>query len=320
MKTFLSVLLAALFVLALMVSSAFADPPTNDQQPDPTRTKVPLEDLRGAATYGVIVFTSSRDGDFELFTMDADGGNPRQLTDNNFGDWDPVWSPDGTRIAFFRDFGNDVLEVGVIDAATGEEIFLTDMGGFSLDINWTPDGEHLIFCSDIEGNFELYIINADGENLRQITDTAINERLPVVAPDGTRLVYQSGDSNWDLFIAEFDAAEGTVGEPQPLTETPDNERIPAWSPDSTLLTYTSDRGGDTEIFVMAVDGLEPGEQMQLTDNDASDAFSKFSPDARQIVFETDRDGDFEIYSMDADGDNQTRLTDDLGDDFAPDWR
>ncbi len=117
-----------------------------------------------------IAFASDVDGDWEIYLMDADGGNSVRLTHSRRSDYYPFWSPDGTKIAFFsnRD-GNS--EIYVMDADGGNQKRLTDNPATDKAPCWSPDGTRIAFNSNRDGNYEIYVMDVDGNNPMNLTNT-----------------------------------------------------------------------------------------------------------------------------------------------------
>src|SRR5262245_40133957 len=103
-----------------------------------------------------IAFTSKRDGDYEIYLMDADTGEVfAQLTDNTANDIGPTWSPDGTHIAFASDVNGD-YEIYSLDVETGESVNLTNNSAEDLYPSWSPNGRQIAFTTNRDRNWEIY--------------------------------------------------------------------------------------------------------------------------------------------------------------------
>ena len=124
-----------------------------------------------------IAFHSDRDGDPEIYVMDANGGNVTQLTFDSGFYGNAVWSPDGRQIAFESDRDGD-FEIYVMDADGGNVTQLTFNSARDRLPTWSADGEEIAFDSDRDGDFEIYVMDADGSNVTQLT---FNEAIDVGA-------------------------------------------------------------------------------------------------------------------------------------------
>ena len=245
-----------------------------------------------------IVFASNRDGHvhiihgwsmYEIYVMDADGGNPQNLTNDPRNDSFPSWSPDGRRI-----------------------VFSSDRDDFKND--------------DLVITSEIYVMDADGDNPQNLTNDNFDDRYPSWSPDGKRIVFSSkrdehfrGEAGitYEIYVMDADG-----GNQQRLTENRNNDKEPSWSPDGKRIAFASDRKGDGlnyEIYVMDADGGNP---QRLTENRRFDQDPSWSPDGEQIAFWSNREGDLhntEIYVIDADGGNPQNLTNHPRGDVTPAW-
>lgn len=120
-----------------------------------------------------IAFVSERDGNRENYLVAATGGEPRRLTNDPAEDDVITWSPDGTRIAFraHRKDGRGKSDVEVVDVRTRHRTNLTDYPNYDGSVDWSPDGRMLAFISSRDGYNALYVMGADGSNLRRLTAT-----------------------------------------------------------------------------------------------------------------------------------------------------
>ena len=110
-----------------------------------------------------IAFTSDRDGNSEIYVINADGTEQTRLTDDPRGDGSPSWSPDGRLIAFASNRDGD-WEVFVMNADGTDKQQLTDDLENNTEPVWSPDGRHIAFGSDRKGNVEVFVMDADGGN------------------------------------------------------------------------------------------------------------------------------------------------------------
>ena len=260
---------------------------------------------------GRIAFASSRDGNREIYLMNADGSGLARLTDNRAGDGRPSWSPDGKRIAFHSDRGGN-WDIYVMNADGNGLTRLTNHPNWDMDPAWSPDGKRIAFTSWRDGNLEIYLINADGSGLTRLTNHLAEDWGPAWSSDGKRIAFISTrNGNQEIYLMNADGSGVTR-----LTDHPARDGTPAWSPDRKRIAFASDRDGNWEIYVMNADGSGLA---RLTDNPADDQAPAWSPDGRRIAFASWRDGNLEIYVMNADGSGLTRLTNHLAEDWEPAW-
>ena len=291
-----------------------------------------------------IAFVSDRDRNDEIYVMDDDGKNQRNLTNHPSDDYAPSWSPDGTRIVFMSDRDGPVpkggglatFEIYVMDADGGNQQRLTNHPRHDGNPAWSPDGKRIAFTSYRDGHVhaihgwpteEIYVMDANGGNPQHLTNDLNDDRYPSWSPDGKRIVFSSERDGH--FIGEFEITSSEIylmdadgGNQQRLTENRKNDYAPSWSPEGTRIVFESDRKGDFinfEIYVMDADG---GNQQRLTENRVDDWSPSWSSDGKRIAFTSDKEGDFknfEIYVMDADGGNPQNLTNHLRNDVSPAW-
>ena len=296
------------FAAVLLVAAACGDG-KSDSVPEPRGT-TPLADgatpVPDTSAMGKIAFASDRDGDFEIYVMNADGSDQINLTSSPGDDGSRgfAWSPDGARIAFtsFRD-GND--EVYVMNADGSDQINLTNNPDTDNHPFWSPDGARIAFTSFRDGDREVYVMNADGSDQINLSANPAEDGITDLAwsPDSTRVAFDSQrDRTRQVYVIDADGSDLTR-----LTNDNAGGSFPSWSPDGSRLAFV--RGFD--IYTMKADGSDIA---RLTTRGGNLAWSQ---DGSRIAFASDRDGNVEIYVMNADGSEPTRLTDDPAIDGVP---
>ena len=199
-----------------------------------------------------IAFTSFADGHYNIFVMNRDGTGQQRLTTigNNAN---PVWSPDGTQIAYGKE---RTEQIWVMNADGADQRQL--VAGTSPA--WSPDGTQIAYKK--ERTEQIWVMNADGADQRQL----VAGTSPAWSPDGTQIAYEKRDEVWVMNADGADQRQLVAG------------TSPAWSPDGTQIAYESDG-----VWVINANGMN---RRQLTgkETDVTDLFPGWSPDGTQIVF------------------------------------
>src|SRR5215213_6266702 len=138
-------------------------------------------------TNGKIAFLSYRDGNGEIYAMNADGTGQTNISNNTASDTDPDWSPDGTKLIFSSD-RDGRIQIYIMNADGSGQMNLSNSpyndGGSP---SWSPDGTKIAFSSDRDGNQEIYVMNADGTNQTRLTNNPAYEIVPAWSPDGSKI-------------------------------------------------------------------------------------------------------------------------------------
>ena len=148
-----------------------------------------------------IAFYSNRDGNSEIYVMDAEGMNIQRLTSNNSEDICPSSSPDGNRIVFVSDRdGNE--EIYIMDSDGGNVQRLTDDPAEDLHPGWSADGTRIVFISERDGNMEIYVVNVDGSNLERLTNNDYDDVRPDWSPVDDKIVYNVHiNNNYGIYVS-----------------------------------------------------------------------------------------------------------------------
>ena len=256
-----------------------------------------------------IAFASDRDGNFEIYTMDADGGGLARLTENEAEDFSPAWSPDGTRLAFVstRD-GNQ--EIYVMNADGTGQTRLTHHAADDLSPAWSPDGTRIAFSSGRDGNDEIYTVSPGGGGLLNLTHSPGDDTQPAFSPDGSSIAFASNREFGQYEIYRMDDGGGGVVR---LTSNGANDSNPNWSPGR--ITFQSDRDGDEDLYSMNADGS--GQQHVTSNAAVQDVEPSAAAGGGRLAFASTRNGDFEIFLANADGSAPVRLTTNPASDVQP---
>lgn len=268
---------------------------------------------------GRIAFTSDADqANGEIYVRDFAGSSPIRLTANSYGEYAPMWSPDGTQIAFTRDwkttpFSTDLF---VMDADGSNPVNLTNgVGTYNYMGDWSPDGFWILFISNRSGSLALWKMHPDGSDPQVVFNDAGPESGAAWSPDGSRIALSrlSGTTSLDIWVVNADGSGATQ-----LTSQVAPEAQPTWSPDGSRIAYLHSYGSYSDIWAMNADGSNP---INLTNNPASVFVMTpaWGPDGTKIAFTSDSDGDDDIWTMNTDGSGQTHLTDNPADEGYVSW-
>ncbi len=264
--------------------------------PAPTPTPLPPPVVH--ATDGKIVFQSSRDGNSEIYVMNADGTGVTRLTNNPASDSQPALSPDGARIAFVSN-RDGVSEIYVMNAdGTGlTRLTHTPISGVESVFSpsnsqpvFSPDGTQIAFTkrfgSGEAANNEIFVMNAfTGAGATNLTNNPAGDDQPAYSPDGRIAFVRFQNATRNIYIMNGDG----TGQAN-LTNNTASNGGPVFGRDGRI-AFFSDRDGNNEIYFMNANGTGV---TRLTNNPANDQRPAFSPDGTKIVFTTDRSGNNEV--------------------------
>lgn len=230
-------------------------------------------------TTAKLAFISDRDGNREIYSMNADGSAQANLTNSAAGEKAFAWSPDGTKIAFLkRDSANrgDDSNLYVMNA-DGSNVSKVTTDDFqyqnSSNLSWSPDATKMAYISGNDLVHYLSVIDIDGTN-RQLLREANGPFLDVVwSPEGTKIAFSIGAdfNSANLWVMNVDGSG--------VTRITDHEapgiysRSPAWSADSMRLVFESNRSGNDEIYMYWLRLFYSTNELnltKLTNNPASD--------------------------------------------------
>ena len=249
----------------------------------------------------------------ELFVMDYDGYDPRQLTADGFLNLMPRWSPDRRFLVFTTYRNRNTQDIDMIELATGKRWTLVAQGGLNITPVFSPDGNSLAYSSSHEGNAELYRLDMKTKAVQRLTTHAAGDLSPSWAPSGRELVFTSDRSGGpQIFLMSADGSNV-----RRLTFEGDYNAAPAWSPRGNWIAYVCRTPKkEYKLCVITPDGQK---RLQLTTGLGVDDSPSWSPDGRHLVFSSTVEGKSQIYMIDADGKDLERITFTGTHNSAPSW-
>ena len=233
-----------------------------------TKTRRVAESTPAWSPSGVLLaFQALSSGVRRIHVLNVSAGTVRRVSSGPFSDRLPTWSPNSRKIAYrsLRRLasGGDPgsADIYVVPVAGGTRVKLTSMAGINTDPAWSPDGTKIAFASNSDGNYDLYVMDADGANVMNLTNDdasvppLVNNRFPSWSPDGTKIAYTSNRVNRNEDIHYLDVSGGFASPPSHrLTTDLARDRSPAWSPSGSRIAFASNRGGTFNIWTMDAAG------------------------------------------------------------------
>jgi len=242
-----------------------------------------------------IVFSSDRDGNWEVYVTRVDNTITRRLTYNTAAkDLDAVWSPDGRYISYETDRDGN-WEIYVFDLVTGEERRLTDVPGNDINGFWTHDSKHVVFQSDRDGLWQIYTVNVETGEVTRISDGQADDIDPAVSFKDDRIAFRStrdGSTVTRIYVMNMDGSDVQAISPEGATASSQT-----WYVDDSIIAYQSDADGDFDIYVYE---FASQKTRLVTDNTIGDYAPTWFCSAPIVIFTSDIiDNDPNIYNTPA---------------------
>jgi Tol biopolymer transport system component len=266
------------------------------------------------STAEIIVFSSLRSGNGDLYSVHPDGTDLTRLTSSSALDAFPSISPNGTRVAFVstRD-GNPEIYVMNLDGTN--LVRLTNNKAIDGEPEWSPDGTKIVFASTRTGNGDIYSLSAtNGAGVTRLTTDNATDVSPAFSPDGSQIAFSSFRSGaGDVYRMQANGSAQTR-----LTSNAGADLFPAWSPDGQRVAFASLRSGNVDIYTMKPDGTG---QARVTTAASVESEPAWSPDGSRLAITSNaaKSLNFDIRLINADGSGGAALAPNSAIDGSPDW-
>lgn len=238
----------------------------------------------------------------EVYLIDADGVNERQLTINMRSEgWTPTasLSPDGSQVAFSsaRDGDGEIYLINVDGTGLTK---LTNNEHWDDYPNWGADGGHIAFYSQPDDEVVINALDLETGEERLISEGFVAQRSPSWSPDGSLIAFYDPSGEGELSIMRATASQSRW-----LSNDSTDDWAPAWSPDGAFIAFSSYRDGNLELYLVDEYGRNP---RRLTENTIRDFSPCFSGDGRFLFFQQGRDVRGQLYSLELETDTIRKLT------------
>ncbi len=243
-----------------------------------------------------IAYVDQAPGGSEIFLIDSDGFERRQLTRDSSIALSPAWSPSGDRVAYMSYKGDDpaIFELTI---NPGRSTLLVDLPGMDMTPAYSPDGTRLAFAATVDGRIEVHVYDLVRRCCpdRKTFVRYSNSLSPTFAPDGQRLAFNS-DRLGQLHIFTQDLRNGSAELLTPyIYDRSVHNAGPDWSPTDDRIAFHGWVGNVPQIFTVAPDGRG---LRQLT-QDGRNEDPSWAPDGRHVIFASTRDGLAGLWILDA---------------------
>ena len=240
-----------------------------------------------------IAFVVKEGRDKELWVMDADGANARALTADRSIAQSPAWSPEGSLLLFTSWRGGNGPGIWVMSPENRKPFLVSGRKGLNTSASYAPDGQHIVCTLSLDGNAELYRLDARGGDPVRLTNSRAIDTSPAWSPTGREIAFTSDRSGQpQLYLMDADGANV-----RRLTFDVDYTDSPSWSPKGDRLAFVTRVGGGFDVWTCRADGT--GAKPVVTGGNNENP--RWSADGRHLVFASDRDGGYGLWVTDLDG-------------------
>lgn len=264
-----------------------------------------------------IAFVCDKTQKKEVYTMDFDGSDVKQITKLRSISMAPAWSPDGKKLAFSvynrrKKDNQKNLDLFEYNFKNAKLRLLSNRKGINSGANYNPKGKTLALTMSYSGNPEIHVLKLRSRKTRRVTHSVGFDVDPAFSPDGEKIAFVSSRPGKPMLYV----MNNTGGDVKRLTYAGRYNATPSWSPDGKKIAFAGwlDKGFD--IFTITAQG---GKIERLSKNEGNNEDPSYSPDGNFVIFSSNRRGNKDIWFMNEDGTNVKRLTHGMGHCVAPKW-
>jgi TolB protein len=264
-----------------------------------------------------IAMVCDKTGKKELYTMNFDGTDARQITKLHSLTMSPAWSTDGNKMGFsvynHHSDGTKNLDLFEYNFKTAALRMISNKKGINSGATYQPGSNKIAATLSYSGNPNLYLIDTETKNITPLTKSLGFDVDPNFSPDGSKLAFVSSRSgNPMVFVTDV----ATPSNAKRLTYAGKYNASPSWAPDSKKIVFAGWLEKHFDIFTITADGAKID---RLTKDEDNNEDPNYSPDGSFVVFTSGRSGGKNIFVMGSDGRNAKRLTFGMGSCAAPKW-
>ena len=287
-----------------------------------------LEKLTGKPGFfltKIVVARETVNNEKEIYVMDWDGANVKQMTHHRTISQSPSWSRDGSQIAytsfvFHRKQKTRNADLFLYDFMTKKRALLSYQKGINSGATFDPNEDYVYLRISKNGSSDIYRLGTNGKNLTKITQGprgAMNVE-PSISPDGTKMAFSSDRSGRPM-IYVMDLRTKSI---KRITFAGVYNSSPAWSPDGKTLVFAGFDKSHFDIFTVDANGKNLKRLTSAKKKNgrwSNNEYPSFSPDGRFILFSSNRSGKYQLYIVSIDGKYEHRLTFDNKHYYKPQW-
>ena len=316
-------------------TSTSTQTPTPTASSTPTPTPTPMGGADGLLVFEKFEIDGSGKSISNLYTINLLNLDENKLTNNKDSTIDyisPTFSPDGKRIAYSKTTGLNQCEIFIMDI-NGENVKKISptplysgnkqVDTLMCDIQpaWSPDGTKIVMSSNRHSiswwnpEEEIYIIDLNTYEIKQLTNDYRESQHPWFSPDGEKITFMSNRLNyWNIYIMDVDGKNVQLITNGSATYA--TNRFPKWSNDGKYIIFHSDRDGNLELYIYST--IEKT-TTRITTDPSENATASFSPDNNWIVYQSDTTGDSNLYILNLYTNDVIRITSGNSDEYYADW-